>query len=353
LAFVATLGTLLALEAALRFLDAFTAVDVFAAPSAARRTPRPNAALDLGDLIRPAADKDLVYELRPGVRGTFVGARVKIGAHGGRGAPAESRDDGAIRVVGLGDSITFGWGVPEHATFLGQLRRRFRSAHPGGPPLEVVNMGVPGYNTYQEVEAFLSQAASLRPDIVILFLCDNDDELPNFVRKHDPFAVRRSYLWDLVADRVRQLASAPPSSALERTKPARATRSWRTNDAALAPPAYRHMVGIEAVEGSLRRLAGYSRDRHVPVIYAGTGGELDALVRPLAHALGFVVIDDLDDVVEAHLARSNRSATSLRLSATDLHPNPELHAIIGRRLSEAVAPLVARSLLARASRPGD
>jgi lysophospholipase L1-like esterase len=323
------------LEGALRFVDAVTAVDVFAAPSAPHAL-RSHAALDLADLVWPAADKDLIYELRPGVRGTFVGADVKIGAAGRRGRSQQFADDGTIRVVGLGDSIAFGWGVPENATFLAQLRRRFRNAHPEGANLEVVNMGVPGYNTYQEVEAFLAQAASLRPDVVVLFLCDNDDELPNFVRKRDPYTLRRSYLADLVTGRLR--GAAPELARTSRR--ILATRAWRTNDAALAPPAYRHMVGADAVERALTRLAAHCVEHGIPVVYAGTGGDLDARVRPMARRLGFVVVDDLAARVDAYLQRTGRPLTSLQVSASDPHPNRDNHALIAASLYDAIAPLM-------------
>ena len=334
LALVATLGTLLTLEGALRFVDAVAAVDLFAAPNTPRAI-RPHAALDLADLVRPSADKDLIYELRPGVRGRFIGANVKIGAAGHRGRSRKRVDDGAIRLVGLGDSIVFGWGVPENATFLAQLRRRFRNAHPEGTSLEVVNMGVPGYNTYQEVEAFLAQAPSLRPDVVVLFLCDNDDELPNFIRKRNPYTLRRSYLADLVTARLR--GTAP---ALERTSQrARATRTWRTDDAALAPPAYRHMVGADAVERALVRLAAYSDEHGIPIVYAGTGGDLDARVRPMAWRLGFVVVDDLAARVDAYLQGEGRDMASLQVSISDPHPNRDGHALIAASLYDAIAPL--------------
>jgi GDSL-like Lipase/Acylhydrolase family len=308
LAVAAMLMVLLALEGALRVIDAVTAADIFDI-SVRRVFHRPGASLDVSDFIRPSTNKELIYELLPGVRGMFLGAEIKVNAQGFRGRPVpQDPEPGAIRVVGLGDSIAFGWGVRDDETFLAYLRKRFRDEHPGGPRLDAVDLGVPGYNTHQEVEAFVTRGISYHPDLVLLFLCDNDDELPNFVWKHDPYTVRRSYVWDFLTARLPRLADARPATPLERTKrTVRGNRPWRTNDAMLAPRSYRHMVGLEAVERALRRLSQLCRERDIPVVYAGTGGELDERVRPLARELGFVVVDGIDQRVEQYLQHSGRA----------------------------------------------
>src|SRR5512134_166244 len=54
----------------------------------------------------------------------------------------------AARIVALGDSVTFGWGVPAEDAWPKQLERLL--AADGGPDPEVLNLGVGGYNTRQE-----------------------------------------------------------------------------------------------------------------------------------------------------------------------------------------------------------
>lgn len=341
LAGIATVTTLLALEVALRVLTAVRAVDLFTATVHPPRSRR--AELDLSGMIRPAADAGLVYELIPGLRGTFQGASVKINAQGFRGPPLpRSERSPGLRIVGLGDSITFGWGVRDHETFLSYVRRRFRNAHPGGPELEIVNLGVPGYNTHQEVEAFLARGLLYRPDVVVLFLCDNDDDLPNFVWKRAPYTMRRSFLWDFASQRLGFLVGRRASASLERTtKSIRGTHPWRSNNAADVPGPYRHMVGVDAVKRSLVRLATAARELGIPVVYAGTGGELDQQVRPLARTLHFIVVDDLADRVDAHLQRIGQGIESLQVTASDPHPNRTYHALIG----ESLYPALIRSLV--------
>jgi lysophospholipase L1-like esterase len=355
LAVAATLIVLLALEGVLRVIDAVTAADIFDI-SVRRVFHRPGAAIDVSDFIRPSADKELMYELLPGVRGMFLDTEIKVNAQGFRGPPVpQDPAPGTIRVVGLGDSIAFGWGVRDDDTFLAYIRKRFRDEHPSGLRLDVVNLGVPGYNTHQEVEAFVTRGISYHPDLVLLFLCDNDDELPNFVWKRDPYTLRRSYVWDLLAERLRRLTDAKLKTPLERTaRTVQGTRPWRTNDAMLVPRSYRHMVGVEAVERALRRLAQFCQEQGIPVVYAGTGGELDERVRPLARELGFVVVDGIDHRVEQYLQQTGREIASLQVNPMDPHPNREYHTLIGASLyEEAVLPLALQRIGRKFLMPAD
>lgn len=71
-----------------------------------------------------------------------------------------------IRVVHIGDSYTFGWGVEEQDSvpriIEGMLRRRF------GGDVEVVNFGVPGTNPFNFLKSASRYVRQLQPDIVIV-----------------------------------------------------------------------------------------------------------------------------------------------------------------------------------------
>src|SRR2546425_7655287 len=61
-----------------------------------------------GEIVRASTDADKQYELIPGGRGTLVGAAVAINSFGCRDReyPLE-RARGIVRIVGIGDSLTF------------------------------------------------------------------------------------------------------------------------------------------------------------------------------------------------------------------------------------------------------
>jgi hypothetical protein len=68
-----------------------------------------------------------------------------------------------IRVVALGDSLTFGEGIPFGDRFTDIAEQRFRN-------LEVITMGVPGYGLDQMLLTFAEEGVKYQPDVVVVFL---------------------------------------------------------------------------------------------------------------------------------------------------------------------------------------
>jgi lysophospholipase L1-like esterase len=77
------------------------------------------------------------------------------------------------RIVVLGDSLTFGWGVPEEETFATILEEDLNSRY----PTEIINFGTGNYNTEQEVNLFIEKGLKYNPDKVVLFYFINDAEI--------------------------------------------------------------------------------------------------------------------------------------------------------------------------------
>jgi lysophospholipase L1-like esterase len=142
------------------------------------------------DSRQRAATRDLLEIVeRDGVRfRARPDARVTIGAVeccnnelGLRGAPVrEEKAAGTFRVLCLGDSTTYGLGVPEPATWVRRLEADLNSTAPPGLRIETVNAGVPAYNTRDELALYRSLADRLRPDLVLLGFYGNDLERLGF-----------------------------------------------------------------------------------------------------------------------------------------------------------------------------
>jgi hypothetical protein len=94
----------------------------------------------------------------------------RLGYRGREGAAA--RTAGRPRVVMLGDSITFGYGVRDGETFSAVMESL-------APPLEVVNLGVQGYGTDQELLKLEREGLAYAPDVVVLNVCLANDLLDN------------------------------------------------------------------------------------------------------------------------------------------------------------------------------
>src|SRR5690606_40298619 len=97
---------------------------------------------------------------------------VTTGAHGER-APGwdAARAAAGVRVLALGDSCTFGRGVPDEATWPARLEARLRAA---GRDAAVFNAGVEGYDTAQELEVLRRRAPLVRPTAVVVAWLAND-----------------------------------------------------------------------------------------------------------------------------------------------------------------------------------
>jgi len=81
------------------------------------------------------------------------------------------KPSGVKRILVLGDSLAYGLFVPRQKNFSRLLERFFQEKD---EPVDVVNTGVNGYTTYNEVRFFESEGARYEPDIVVLAFCFND-----------------------------------------------------------------------------------------------------------------------------------------------------------------------------------
>ncbi len=87
----------------------------------------------------------------------------------------DSRQPNTLRVAVLGDSFTFGWGVPAEQAWPARLEAALDAElTPHGIDAEVLNFGVPGYNTWLQLIQWRRQASLYRPDIVLLGYYSND-----------------------------------------------------------------------------------------------------------------------------------------------------------------------------------
>lgn len=111
----------------------------------------------------------------------FGNIPIRTNNQGFRGAlpVSVSKNMGVTRIFGIGDSIVWGLGVKEEDSIIGLLDQKLNR----DKPHEVINAGVIGYSTYQEVLFFEKFVLPLKPDIVIVNYCVND-----MYYSEDPFS---------------------------------------------------------------------------------------------------------------------------------------------------------------------
>jgi hypothetical protein len=117
------------------------------------------------------------WTLRRGFRHRAQAKTIFVNRKGYRGREHDlARTPGVARVVMLGDSITFGPGVDDTETFSHRL-----DSLPNGP--EVVNLGVMGYGTDQELLKLEREGLAFGPDVVVLHFCLHNDFADNMLAR--------------------------------------------------------------------------------------------------------------------------------------------------------------------------
>jgi len=124
-------------------------------------------------LYQATDDERLPYVLGPGTAAVVRGFTMRANAHGMRGPeitpiPAP----GVHRLAALGDSVTYGVIMREEDAFPALLERTLAART--GERFEVLNAGVPGYNTEAELAHLERDVLPLRPETVVLAFNLND-----------------------------------------------------------------------------------------------------------------------------------------------------------------------------------
>lgn len=127
-------------------------------------------------LKRVADDPSQGHKHIPGRSAHLMGVDVAINSHGHRNreTPIE-KPSNVVRVIMLGDSLTFGWGVPAEDTVSRKLEVLLNN-NESEKRIEVINTGIGNTNTEMQVARFLADEAQFSPDIVVLNYFINDAE---------------------------------------------------------------------------------------------------------------------------------------------------------------------------------
>jgi lysophospholipase L1-like esterase len=267
----------------------------------------------------------LVEEQQPNAEAFLMGARVRTDGRGFRrpdpATEARRRPDDRV-VVALGDSLTFGWGVPEGQTFADQLERLLDAQCPrAARRATVLNAGIGNSNTSMEVARYNVFLRSLHPSWLILGYFINDAE-PDPVPSHNPL-IRASSLAGLLSTRLLE----------EREMKLRDYRQyysglyrdgqpgWERTKAALR--ALGQMLRADGTRGTLILLP----ELHEPRDFGSFAG-IYAEVAALGRADGFEVIDPSG-------AFPPGPGNAFWVSRDDAHPDAAAQTLFARALARS------------------
>lgn len=276
-------------------------------------------------LHRVSQIPDLYWELARIRRDKFQGVMVTTNRRGFRARDYGPRTD-AVRIVVLGDSITFGAAVEQDQAYpqvLERLLNRRRKA-------EVVNCGVSGYNFIQYAVNYEHKARRYDPDLVIVGLFEDDFEPPYVPREQSV------WLWLELHSRLYRLLGA----------------RWR----ATAPRLFgdQRFYVNEATAAGMTRLAGFidevrgERRSLLFVLHPG----LDDRELPEKNAVMLDAKSLLDqhgapyiDLWKVYRAHGSLSQFSTNAPFANPHPNAVGHALIAEAIDDFL--LAHPELLAR------
>ena len=238
---------------------------------------------------------------------------------------ARQKEPGACRILVLGDSLTMGLYIERtEDVFTSVLERTLAER---GRRAEVLNFGVSGYNTRQEVATLIEKGLEYEPDVVVLAYCLNDVEEMNGgimtrlrVEKKERGGIERSMLPPWLA-----------RSALYRL----VYNRWLSASAEKERKDLRMKLKQDTVEPSLRLLRETAAERGFKTVVAVFPPREDRRsperlrrITELCASNGFACLD-LQPVFDGQAAVSGEN-----LMHDGWHPSVAGHLFAGRALAE-------------------
>ncbi len=153
-------------------------------------------------------DREVLYRLAPN---SNLLDYYETNSRGYRGKDFGKKEAGVFRIATVGDSCTFGLGVPEDLTFARRLERALNVAFEGVQRFDVVNLGVPGYSSFQNRRQVEDELAPLGVDLVLFMPTGYNDGLLARAGSDAALADRfHSWRYRLAQMRIARLAFGSP-----------------------------------------------------------------------------------------------------------------------------------------------
>ena len=119
-------------------------------------------------------DEELDWRYRPGSQGRWDGTPIVINSKGLRGPEVPyDKAPGEFRILFLGDSIPFGYGVAYEDCFVARVQRLL-DARNSGRRCTTIACAVLGYSPWQEAILLKREGMKYHPDLVVQCFCAND-----------------------------------------------------------------------------------------------------------------------------------------------------------------------------------
>lgn len=161
-----------------------------------------------------APHPERLVQLVPGAEKSFVVGelqtppfRARVSSQGLRDREYGEKRADEYRILALGDSTTFGWGVAEEASFPKQLEALL-GERCRGKQVSVLNAGTPTFGPWQSLSWLQEKAAAFQPDLVVYTMFPVNDVANELEREG---TLLRSYdvEWQVARRRLARAAEWP------------------------------------------------------------------------------------------------------------------------------------------------
>lgn len=235
---------------------------------------------------------------------------------------ARAKPAGVFRLAMTGDSIGVGLGVGDGRGFEPLVEEWLdeQSRGRGGPAVEILNLALPGRSPGQRWDHLRKVGWAMDPDVLLVEATPADI---GWDARRLARLLPRGIGWD----------SAPYGAVLRR---AGIRPGGTSEDYVRALEPYRW----DLLEAAYRAVADDCRTRGVPCLWVliprvgrAAGPVEHRRLLELARAAGFTTVVDLSDTFDGC------DPADLAIHPSDFHPNAAGHALLARRLAEALWPL--------------
>jgi len=268
---------------------------------------------------RVSTDPGIGHEHRPNTDAHLMGVDVSINATGQRDRDfARPKPDGTVRIMMLGDSLTFGWGIAIEHT----VAKRLESLLNGGNAdvrYEVVNAGVGNYNAAMSSTWMRTRGMEFEPDFVIFNYSFNDAEITP--RREGGGLAEWSYAYVYFSGRFGEVARRMFGG-----------QDWHTYYSGLYDD---DAVGWRRAQDQLHLLAQFCKQRDIPLVLVNYPElhrldpyplvEVSNKIGALSRALDLPYLDLIDSL-------RTENPEALWITPGDPHPNPHAAELIAKAI---------------------
>lgn len=300
----------------------------------------------------------LPFTMLPNYSGkTILGHAININGQGFRDTEHSLvKEPGVVRIISLGDSIAFGYGVEGRDSYPEVIERLLNARFPQRRH-EVFNYGISGFNLADYYNLFEETGLQYQPDLIVVGLSSSDYthvqyrevirdgvgmrpgsfwttyNVPAFVLR----LLRHSALYLTVGNALKRLSAARNAPAVARVDP-------------------QEVIKTKAlVSEYLSKFNALARRRNIPIVYAffpkqtevldgaAEYPEFISLIASTASKSGSVRFANLMDDLKAF----KETPQEVFIKQDWVHPTPRGHALYAERIAAEIATLDLRRTAGR------